>query len=75
MCLAQYLMIIVGVVLLGAQLFVVNHLLRMQSVWHPMHYLFFCLRDDARFPTVRGVLRRGMTVEGLKQFIVTQVGC
>ncbi|PVD25555.1 hypothetical protein C0Q70_13211 [Pomacea canaliculata] len=28
--------------------------------------------DDARFPTVRGVLRRGMTVEGLKQFIVTQ---
>jgi len=29
-------------------------------------------RDDARFPTVRGVLRRGMTVEGLKQFIVAQ---
>jgi hypothetical protein len=29
-------------------------------------------RDDPRFPTVRGVLRRGMTVEGLKQFIAAQ---
>uniref|UniRef100_A0A8D0GQY5 Glutamyl-prolyl-tRNA synthetase 1 n=1 Tax=Sphenodon punctatus TaxID=8508 RepID=A0A8D0GQY5_SPHPU len=29
--------------------------------------------DDPRFPTVRGVLRRGMTVEGLKQFIAGQV--
>ena len=29
-------------------------------------------RDDPRFPTVRGVLRRGMTVEGLKQFIIAQ---
>ena len=29
-------------------------------------------RNDPRFPTVRGVLRHGMTVEGLKQFIVTQ---
>ncbi|CAG0883237.1 unnamed protein product [Darwinula stevensoni] len=28
--------------------------------------------DDPRFPTVRGVLRRGMTVEGLKQFILAQ---
>ncbi|XP_070578959.1 bifunctional glutamate/proline--tRNA ligase-like [Ptychodera flava] len=28
--------------------------------------------DDPRFPTVRGVLRRGMTVEGLKQFMVAQ---
>lgn len=31
------------------------------------------IRDDPRFPTVRGVLRRGMTVEGLKQFIAAQV--
>lgn len=28
--------------------------------------------DDPRFPTVRGILRRGMTVEGLKQFIIQQ---
>lgn len=28
--------------------------------------------DDPRMPTVRGVLRRGMTVEGLKQFIMSQ---
>ncbi|KAJ7341064.1 hypothetical protein JRQ81_004757, partial [Phrynocephalus forsythii] len=28
--------------------------------------------DDPRFPTVRGVLRRGLTVEGLKQFIAAQ---
>lgn len=37
--------------------------------------IFFDLssRDDPRFPTVRGVLRRGMTVEGLKQFIAAQV--
>lgn len=28
--------------------------------------------DDARFPTVRGILRHGMTVAGLKQFIIAQ---
>lgn len=28
--------------------------------------------DDARFPTVRGILRRGMTVKGLKEFIIAQ---
>jgi bifunctional glutamyl/prolyl-tRNA synthetase len=28
--------------------------------------------DDPRMPTVRGVIRRGLTVEGLKQFIVAQ---
>uniref|UniRef100_A0A2H1WFZ5 Bifunctional glutamate/proline--tRNA ligase n=2 Tax=Spodoptera frugiperda TaxID=7108 RepID=A0A2H1WFZ5_SPOFR len=28
--------------------------------------------DDPRMPTVRGVLRRGMTVEGLRQFITAQ---
>ena len=28
--------------------------------------------DDPRFPTVRGVLRRGMTIEALKQFIIAQ---
>ena len=27
--------------------------------------------DDARFPTVAGILRRGMTVEGLKSFILS----
>ncbi|GMS99674.1 hypothetical protein PENTCL1PPCAC_21849, partial [Pristionchus entomophagus] len=30
--------------------------------------------DDPRFPTVRGVMRRGMTVEGLTQFILAQGG-
>lgn len=28
--------------------------------------------DDPRFPTVKGILRRGMTVDALKQFIITQ---
>ncbi|KAH8417636.1 hypothetical protein KR222_003170 [Zaprionus bogoriensis] len=28
--------------------------------------------DDPRFPTVRGIIRRGMTVEGLKEFIIAQ---
>ncbi|XP_057305081.1 bifunctional glutamate/proline--tRNA ligase-like [Hydractinia symbiolongicarpus] len=28
--------------------------------------------NDPRFPTVRGILRRGMTIEGLKEFIVAQ---
>ncbi|PAV81276.1 hypothetical protein WR25_02110 [Diploscapter pachys] len=30
--------------------------------------------DDPRLPTVRGVMRRGLTVEGLKQFILAQGG-
>lgn len=30
--------------------------------------------DDPRFPTVRGILRRGMTVKGLKEFIIAQGG-
>ncbi|VDM24589.1 unnamed protein product [Toxocara canis] len=30
--------------------------------------------SDPRLPTVRGVMRRGMTVEGLKQFIIAQGG-
>ncbi|VDM57917.1 unnamed protein product [Angiostrongylus costaricensis] len=30
--------------------------------------------DDPRLPTVRGVMRHGMTVEGLRQFIIAQGG-
>uniref|UniRef100_A0AC34R474 Glutamate--tRNA ligase n=1 Tax=Panagrolaimus sp. JU765 TaxID=591449 RepID=A0AC34R474_9BILA len=30
--------------------------------------------DDPRLPTVRGIMRRGLTVEGLKQFILAQGG-
>ena len=29
-------------------------------------------RSDPRMPTLRGVLRRGMTVQGLKDFIISQ---
>ena len=35
--------------------------------------MLFAARDDPRFPTVRGVMRRGMTVEGLKEFVIAQV--
>ncbi|XP_065321478.1 bifunctional glutamate/proline--tRNA ligase-like isoform X2 [Gordionus sp. m RMFG-2023] len=28
--------------------------------------------DDPRFPTLRGILRRGLTIEGLKNFILAQ---
>ena len=28
--------------------------------------------DDPRFPTVRGILRRGMTVEAIKQYMLLQ---
>jgi glutamyl/glutaminyl-tRNA synthetase len=31
-------------------------------------------RDDPRLPTVRGVMRQGLTVDGLKQFILAQGG-
>lgn len=38
----------------------------------PLIFMFEYFRDDARFPTVRGILRHGMTVTGLKQFIIAQ---
>lgn len=35
---------------------------------------FYYFRGDPRLPTVRGMLRHGLTVEGLKQFILAQGG-
>lgn len=37
-----------------------------------MNEFFVFSRDDPRFPTVRGIIRRGMTVQGLKEFIIAQ---
>nr|CAD7393466.1 unnamed protein product [Timema cristinae] len=42
------------------------------GIWGLANLKNLWIRDDPRFPTVRGVLRRGMTVEGLKQFIIAQ---
>jgi hypothetical protein len=38
-----------------------------------LKYKYLLPREDPRFPTVRGVMRRGMTVEGLKEFVIAQV--
>lgn len=44
---------------------------KLESLEHSL--IQFC-RDDPRLPTVRGVLRQGLTIEGLKQFILAQGG-
>ncbi|PIO62295.1 WHEP-TRS domain protein [Teladorsagia circumcincta] len=45
-----------------------------EGVTHALRTTEYTDRDDPRFPTVRGVMRRGMTVEGLRQFIIAQGG-
>ena len=43
------------------------------SVFMNTEDIFCHFRTDPRFPTVRGVMRRGMTLEGLKEFVIAQV--
>lgn len=46
----------------------------MAGMFKKQFKLYFLFRDDPRLPTVRGVLRHGLTIEGLKMFIMAQGG-
>jgi len=55
-----------------SRLALINTVLSKRKLTHLVDEGYVDSWDDPRMPTVRGVLRRGMTIEGLKEFIIAQ---